>query len=175
MLDNRERKTVSRVQNDALPKRLRAIPTFDPSYVYHVTRGIHLSSIKRYGLIAQDKSEYNYSSKRNWFSPDLTLAYKLYGTEILQSRYPRMSLLGGSKFVEKYFQGVAILRCKPSHLFSLDYTFDLKLSLVGERKVGPQAIEVFIDGQWETLNRVKLKWTPWPTFYKVTKFLRSRP
>lgn len=86
-----------------------------------------------------------------------------------------MSMLGGSKFSERYFQGVAVLRCEPSYLFANDYAVDLQLSLAGERRVGPQALELFIDGQWKPLNRVKLNWTLWPTFYKLTNFLRIRP
>lgn len=86
-----------------------------------------------------------------------------------------MSVRGGSTFAEHYFQGVAVLRCQPAYLFSIDYGFDLELSLAGEKRVGPQALQLFIDGQWMPLNRVKLKPTLWPAFYKFTKFLRLRP
>lgn len=161
--------------NGSLPQRLRITPIFHPGYVYHVTRGVHLASIRRYGLVAQDKSEYNNSSKRNWFSQNLSLAYKLYGIDIVYSRYRLMPILGGSRFAENYFQGIAVLRCRPPYLFSIDYALDLELSLVGERKVGPQAMELFIDGKWIPLNRVKLKQTLWPVLYKLTRFLRIKP
>lgn len=173
-VDSAEETKAVNILNGSLPQRLRVTPTLRPGYVYHVTRGVHLASIKRYGLVAQDKSEYNNSSKNNWFSPNLALAYKLYGIDIVYSRYRFMSMLGGSKFAENYFQGIAVLRCRPSYLFSMDYTVDLRLSIVGERKVGPQAMELFIDGQWVPLNRVKLKRTLWPTFYKFTGLLRAR-
>ena len=42
---------------ETLPKRLNITPTHHSGYIYHVTRGVHLSSIKKLGLIAQDKSE----------------------------------------------------------------------------------------------------------------------
>ena len=86
-----------------------------------------------------------------------------------------MSVLGGSRFAEHYFQGVAVLRCQPSYLLSIDYELDLNLSLAGERRVGPQALELFVDGRWVPLNRVPLKPTLWPALYKLTKFLRLRP
>lgn len=86
-----------------------------------------------------------------------------------------MPILGGSRFAENYFQGIAVLRCRPPYLFSIDYALDLELSLVGERKVGPQAMELFIDGKWIPLNRVKLKQTLWPVLYKLTRFLRIKP
>ena len=160
---------------ETLPKRLRGRPTFQPGYVYHVTRGTNLPNIKRCGLIAQDKSEHHYPSKKNWFSPNLRQAYKLYGIDIVYSRYRFFSFFGGSKFSENYFQGIAVLRCRPAHLLALDYVVDRQLSLVGEKRVGPQTMELFIDGRWMWLNRVNFKWTLWPTLHKCTKFLRTRP
>lgn len=160
---------------EPLPKRLRAQPTGNLDYVYHVTRGVHLVSIKKHGLIAQDKSEYHYASKRNWFSSNLGKAYQLYGRNIIHTRYRFSSVLPGKRFAEKYFQGVAVLRCKPAHLFSKGYTIDLDLSIVGEERLGPQSIELFIDGTWAPLNTVEFRWSLWPVIYKFTGFLRVRP
>lgn len=160
---------------ETLPKRLKTTPTFKPGYVYHVTRGVHLASIKRHGLIAQDKSENHYSSKRNWFSPNLVQVFRLYGINIVYGRYLFTSLPGGASFANTYFQGIAVLRCRPAHLFSIGYTVDLQLSLVGEETVEPFDTELFIDGRWIRLDKVYIKPSLWPFFYKTTKFLRRRP
>lgn len=160
---------------ESLPARLRITPTSQPGYVYHVTRGVHLQSIKKHGLVAQDKSETNFSSKRNWFSPNLSQAFCLYGIGIVYSRYVFTSVGGGAGFANAYFQGIAVLRCRPAHLFAIGYAVDLQLSLVGEETVEPYEIELFIDGQWARLDRVYFNPSLWPAVYKCTKFLRRRP
>ena len=160
---------------ETLPKRLSITPTHHSGYVYHVTRGVHLSRIKKLGLIAQDKSETNYSSKRNWFSPKLSQAFKLYGIDVVYARYIFSGLPGSRKFASWYFQGIAVLRCRPAHLFSIGYAVDLDLSIAGERKVEPRFLELFIDGKWIRLDRVRFKSSIAPIVFKLTKFLRHRP
>lgn len=174
-VDEAVKKGSKRMPPETLLQRLRTKPTHEPGYVYHVTRGVHLANIKRSGLIAQDKSEYHYASKKNWFASNLTEAYELYGSAVIRARYRFTYLWSGQKFAEKYFQGVAVLRCTPKFLFSKNYTIDLRQTIVGEKRLGPQSLELFIDGQWTPLNRVELKWSLWPIFYKCTRFLRVRP
>jgi hypothetical protein len=161
--------------SESLPARLKMTPTFEEGYVYHVTRGVHLASIKRHGLIAQDKSETNFSSKRNWFSPDLCQAFRLYGVDIVKARYFFKSIVRSHDFAETYFQGIAVLRCRPAHLVSLGYATDLQSSLAGEKMVEPHDMQLFIDGKWTQLDNVYIGSSVWPSFYKLTKFLRKRP
>lgn len=160
---------------ESLPKRLTITPTFSPGYYYHVTRGVHIWSIKRLGLVAQDKSETNYSSKRNWFSANLSQSFKLYGIDVVFGRYYLSWLPGWRRFANWYFQGIAVLRCRPAYLFSIDYAVDLNLSISGTRRVEPRHLELFIDGRWIRLDRVRLASSSAPIVFKLTKFLRYRP
>lgn len=161
--------------NESLPKRLTITPTFHPGYYYHVTRGVHVSSIKRLGLVAQDKSDTNYSSQLNWFSSNLSQAFKLYGIDVVYGRYYLSRFPGWRKFASWYFQGIAVLRCRPAHLFSIGYAVDLNLSISGTQRVEPRHLELFIDGRWIRLNRVRLPSSSAPIVFKLTKFLRYRP